>query len=243
MAPDRYFEDPAIDALLQNARLVAFDLNGLILNDEPLQIAAANAVLERFGTGFTEAAWMIRFFGRRSADYFTEIMKEIGQADDLNFIRTLVAEKDRHYRGLLRQHLQDCIFPGAVTLIRHLHHRREKLLALATSASREELESIMGPPGLRLLDLFHVVVCGEDVEKGKPDPETYFQVASRSGVEPSAVLVLEDSAIGARSADVAGMPVVAVPNRFTASHDFTTVRMIISDLTPKARRIITGELK
>ena len=52
VARERYFEDEAVEALFRNARLVVFDLNGLVLNDEPLQIAAVNAVLKPYGILF-----------------------------------------------------------------------------------------------------------------------------------------------------------------------------------------------
>ncbi len=98
----------------------------------------------------------------------------------------------------------------------------------------------MGAAGLNMLHLFHFVVCGEDVVAGKPDPEIYLRIAALSGVEPRSALAFEDSAIGVESATHAGMSVVAVPNRFTASQSFTGARMIIRDLTAKASIIAGG---
>src|SRR5512140_1620207 len=239
MASSRYFENDSIESVLRDARMVVFDLNGLILDDEPLQIAAVNAVLERSGIRFDEETWLRRFFGRRSADYFSQILRDYEQLATPELVETLVAEKDWVYRNLLAKQLRQCIFPGAVSLVRHLHEQGSKILALATSASRQELHSAMGNGGLGMLDMFRIVVCGEDVIRGKPNPEVYRRVAALSGVAPSSALVFEDSRLGVRAAVGAGMPVIAVPNRFTQSQNFTGAVMTISDLTPQATIIST----
>jgi HAD superfamily hydrolase (TIGR01509 family) len=240
MAPRRYFEEEAIEKMLSDARLVVFDVNGLILDDEPLQIAAANSALERYGLHLDEPTWLGRCFGRRSSEYFSEIMRESGRGEAPDLVKELVAHKDRRYRDLLGQSLHERAFPGALTLIRNWRELGETLLALATSASREELQSAMGASGLGVLDMFDCVVCGEDVAKGNPNPETYMRVAERTDVVPRSALVFEDSDIGVRAAVGAGMPVVAVPNKFTASQGFTGARMVITDLTPHAKTIIPG---
>ena len=54
MPLSRYFENEAIESLLRGARLIVFDLNGLILDDEQLQINAVNAVFRRSGLRFDE---------------------------------------------------------------------------------------------------------------------------------------------------------------------------------------------
>jgi sugar-phosphatase len=68
---------------------------------------------------------------------------------------------------------------------------------------------------------FHAVVSADHVESGKPDPAIYLLAARRLGVEPRECLVFEDSPTGVRAARAAGMCVVAVPSPgqlFTADH-------------------------
>jgi beta-phosphoglucomutase-like phosphatase (HAD superfamily) len=59
---------------------------------------------------------------------------------------------------------------------------------------------------------FSVTVCGEDVRRGKPDPEPYMVAADRLGVPAAGCVVLEDSPTGIASARAAGCPVIAVPS-------------------------------
>jgi len=59
---------------------------------------------------------------------------------------------------------------------------------------------------------FDVTVCGEDVRRGKPDPEPYLLAAARLGVPAAGCVVLEDSPTGIAAARAAGCPVIAVPS-------------------------------
>jgi HAD superfamily hydrolase (TIGR01509 family) len=64
---------------------------------------------------------------------------------------------------------------------------------------------------LKLLDRFDTLVCAEDYEKSKPDPEAFLLAASRLGVAPEACLVFEDTEMGTQAAKAAGMAWVKVP--------------------------------
>jgi beta-phosphoglucomutase-like phosphatase (HAD superfamily) len=81
------------------------------------------------------------------------------------------------------------------------------------------LASSTNPPLIDLaLDLIsvaghlHVTVSSEEVERGKPAPDVYLEAARRLGVRPENVVAIEDSANGIRSAEAAGMRVIAIPN-------------------------------
>jgi HAD superfamily hydrolase (TIGR01509 family) len=80
--------------------------------------------------------------------------------------------------------------------------------ALVTSANRAGAELIVASQGWT--EVFDTIVCGDDVERGKPDPEPYLLAANRLGVAPQACLVFEDAPEGIRAALAAGMTVVDV---------------------------------
>ena len=68
-------------------------------------------------------------------------------------------------------------------------------------------------------DDFSIVVCGDEVERGKPAPEIFLETADRGSVEPENVLVFEDSNNGIRAASAAGMKAVMVPDIKPAEPD------------------------
>ena len=85
--------------------------------------------------------------------------------------------------------------------------------AVATSASRHDVESLLIKSGLR--DRFPVVVAAEDVRRGKPDPEVYLLAALRLGVTPEHCLVFEDAVVGVQAARSAGMRAIGVSTAHT----------------------------
>lgn len=89
-------------------------------------------------------------------------------------------------------------------------------LAVTTSAVREPIESILSRSGL--LRYFELIVAGDDVTRGKPDPEPYRVTAAKLGLAPERCIVFEDSAIGVASARAAGAYCVAVRNPRAQTH-------------------------
>jgi HAD superfamily hydrolase (TIGR01509 family) len=80
--------------------------------------------------------------------------------------------------------------------------------ALVTSSQRQIMRTVLAVTGLD----FPVTVCGEDVVRGKPDPEPYLRAAKLLGVDPAGCVALEDSPSGAAAAEAAGCAVIMVPS-------------------------------
>lgn len=87
--------------------------------------------------------------------------------------------------------------------------------AVGTSASRRDVDRLLGDVGLR--HHFDVVVTSEDVALGKPDPEVYVLAARRLRVAPGACVVFEDSIVGIHAALRAGMRAIGVTTAYTAA--------------------------
>jgi beta-phosphoglucomutase-like phosphatase (HAD superfamily) len=87
-----------------------------------------------------------------------------------------------------------------------------------------------------------VTLTAEDVTQGKPHPEIYLTAASRIGVKPGEMLVLEDSEMGTRSAAAAGAVAVSVPHEHSRNHNFSSAYLIAEGLhDPRILRLIAGE--
>jgi HAD superfamily hydrolase (TIGR01509 family) len=133
--------------------------------------------------------------------------------------RALHAEKSRHYVELLRSDGLP-LRPGVLRLMEECS-ARGVLMAITTTTSRDSLHALLRHPlGDRWGERFAVQLCGEDVQRKKPDPEVYREAAARLGVAPDACVALEDSPAGLASAIGAHVPVV-----ITRSVYFPTVEM------------------
>jgi len=99
--------------------------------------------------------------------------------------------------------------PGALRLLRALHGAAIPC-AVASSTARREVERRLERAGL--LGFFSAVCGGDEVSRGKPEPDLYRLAVERLGVEAHHCVAFEDSNYGARSALAAGLAVVVVPD-------------------------------
>ena len=187
-------------------RLIIFDLDGTLIETETLVLAIAREVVKQFdGKELTEEA-IAATIGRRPVDAWQAVA-------DLLQIPATGQELFEHSEPLLTQRWHEVpLLPGAERLLVHLK-ASGITLALATSTSTATLEKKISNKQC-LQDAFptHLICCGDDVEKGKPSPDCFLQVAAAANVHPSQCLVFEDAPSGIAAATAAGMRVIVIPS-------------------------------
>jgi HAD superfamily hydrolase (TIGR01509 family) len=127
------------------------------------------------------------------------------------------------------------LLPGAVEAVRRLADAFP--LALASSSNRELIDAVLALAGIA--DCFAATVSSEEVARGKPDPDVYLEAARRLGVPAESCAAVEDSHAGIRSAKVAGMRVVAIPN---PSYPPDEEALAAADVTINSLAELTPEL-
>jgi beta-phosphoglucomutase len=230
-----YFSDTRLSVMLRCVSSIILDMNGLIVDDEPLQLEAMNLALAQFGITLTGSYWSDRCAGRRSEEFTKRILSENGLPHSETAISDIVSQKNDRYRSLISNSVGKHTRPGVLDLIAFIKESGYKTLSLATTASPFEVETVLGDRGLRILKEFLYIVTGADITRHKPDPEIYLRVAALTGTRPGRCLVFEDSGPGVTAAKNAGMPCIAVPNDFTRGQEFSGATFIVSDLTREAR--------
>jgi HAD superfamily hydrolase (TIGR01509 family) len=179
---------------------VIFDLDGTLVDSEPLSKTAWRRVLAGHGyfvsDGDITAAQGLRF---------AESYATFARAFPLPPLDVIWSS----YSELLYASYDDGLvsFGDAVTTARRLHAQGVPL-GLATSSQRERLERTLAAADLD--GLFTVTVAGDEVTRGKPAPDGYLAAARLLGVDPRDCVAVEDSQAGIDAAKDAGMPVLAV---------------------------------
>lgn len=192
-------------------RAVAFDLDGLIFDTESVFFRTACDYMKARGKEFT-LEMMGAMIGRRAEEAGPALGRLAGLSEHPEIFMAELREAfferlDREVRPL----------PGVSTLLDHLD-RRAIPAAVATSSRLAYAERLL--KAHRLYDRFRFVLGGEDVRRGKPDPEIYEKAAERFGVEPGALAVLEDSPAGLAAARAAGAYAIGVPHEYSPRHLF-----------------------
>ncbi len=182
----------------QPARAIILDMDGVVLDSMPHHLASWQEALAPLGiTLGAEDLYPVEGVPTvRTAQIFTE--RFLGQACSVEEARRLAAAKQAAFRRAFVPRL----VPGMGPLIHDLAGRGF-VLGLVTGSSRSVVEENVTPTGVA--GLFQAVVSGDEVARGKPDPEPYLRAASRLGVEPGECLVVENAPLGVQAARTAGM--------------------------------------
>ena len=143
-----------------------------------------------------------RGFGKKN----NVIIPGLGWAADPAAVDALAHEKEETYRDLVRQHGIEPL-PGVRSLLEALQ-QADVPCAIGSSTERANLDLLLDLMDLR--KFFRVIVSGEEVVNGKPDPSIFLLAAQRLGLAPSDCVVIEDALVGIEAACRAGMQVLAV---------------------------------
>lgn len=199
---------------------ILFDLDGTLVNTEPCAVSAMEACFKEWGLEFPLES-SARVMGRTWKVVLAEFKEE-------HEIPVTVEEAcllaTKHYLTILRDNL--IIIPGSRSAVCALAEIWP--LGLVTGSTREEI----GYVGERLgiLNQFDIILSAEEYPRSKPAPDGFLKAADLLGVEPSEVLVFEDSPSGIQSAQAAGMNVVAVGASDNDHHNNSRVLVTIPDM-------------
>jgi len=147
--------------------------------------------------------FFLRSFGMKNEKIIPELL---GWAADAENISKIARRKEAMYRDLIKKNGIDAL-PGVHDLLEQLRAASIPC-AIGSSSARENIACIIDVLGVA--KYFDVIICGEDVHRGKPDPEVFQLAAARLGVTPDKCVVFEDAHVGLEAAQRAAMKVVGV---------------------------------
>lgn len=180
---------------------VLFDLDGTLVDTEKLWANALTELAARYGGVLTDAV-RAEMVGGSLGFMFRTLSGHLGRPD------LDVTEGSAWLENRVRELFADGVVwrSGARELVEAVRSAGIPT-GLVTNTNRPLVEVT-----LPTLGQFDVVVCGDDVERPKPDPQPYAYAAARLGVDPRDCVAIEDSPVGVLSARSAGCAVIAVPN-------------------------------
>ena len=181
-----------------------FDMDGLMFDTERVFVSAWDYVGEKMGLG--KAGYMcIRTLGMNTPACEQAWRDEFGDEVDLDALWRYSREfvEDYYRKNAVS------VKPGLYQLLTYLKNKGYKL-AVASSTKRYQVERHLNSANVR--QYFDAVICGDMVEKSKPEPDIYLKAAAALGALPEDCCALEDSRNGLLSAHAAGMQAIMVPD-------------------------------
>lgn len=200
---------------------VIFDLDGLLVDSEPLQIHAWREYLARHEAVLT-SEMLAEMYGLRLTDSSEVLVRMLNLPVTA---QEVARDRDALFLELVPGNIEPR--PGAREIVTALHQRGVPI-ALATSGHRRYADLALESAAIPRL--FDVEITGELVQRGKPDPETFLKAAEGLGIAPELCLVLEDSPNGVKAAKHAGMTCIAIPNDDTEGFDLTMADAVLVGL-------------
>ena len=182
-----------------------FDLDGVLINSEPLHGQAWKETAAFFDLNLTQSQLKL-LRGRRRIDCAKELVKLIPKevkTEDLLTIHKPISRK------LI---LTAQAMPGSESLVKRCH-KNNIPMALVTSSSHESVDIKIAPH--KWMNLFSITVLGDDelLHKGKPAPDPYLLAAEKLNIAPEECWAVEDSISGVSSALKAGCFVFLLKER------------------------------
>ena len=195
-------------------RAVIFDFNGTLCDDEPVLLRIfAELFDEHLGWRLAPEVYASELAGLSDREIIERVVGERAPGQ-LALVETMLEHRRLRYRELVRT--TPPVRGDTRALLRRLRAVGVPM-AVVTGAQRADVDLVLSHGGVA--QAFTGVITVEDVAHGKPHPEGFLAGARALDVDPAAVLVFEDTVVGARGARAAGMRVIGVEGGGSPSRD------------------------
>ena len=179
-----------------------FDMDGLLIDSERIIMQGCIQAAEEIGISYTQTEY-VELVGRVWSDSTRIMTQQLGGEANFNHVlQSLNTYLD------LRNHA----FPlktGAQALLHH-YQTNGVICSVASSSPMQHITHRLTHTGV--LDYFRHLTSGQEVARGKPNPDIYLLAVEKLGLKASECIAFEDSELGAQAAIAAGLRVVVVPD-------------------------------
>jgi HAD superfamily hydrolase (TIGR01509 family) len=212
-------------------KAIFWDNDGILADTEPLYFRATSEVLAEFGVELTQQQFID--ISLRDVNSLFSLV-----ADQLTPTQMDAARNARNQRYAELLQTDPRILPGVEETLANLHGKIR--MAIVTSSRPEHFALIHHRSGL--LKYFEFVLARDDYRHSKPHPEPYLTALQKSGLQPEACLVIEDSERGLLAARRAGLRCFVIPGRLTRVGDFSAAQRVLADIREVPAALLESSL-
>ena len=214
-------------------KAVIFDMDGVIVDSEPLHFDAESIIFREMGITLPDSE-RHTFMGMSNRKMWSLLKERFGLPGDHDDIMFRAEET----RLAFMTSLTDIpAVPGIHALLDDLENHRCPA-ALASSSSRKLISLFLSRIGME--GRFAAIVSGNEVHRGKPDPDIFLHTAELLRVKPADCAVIEDSTNGTRAAKAAGMTCIGYRNPNSPGQDLALADSVVDDIRLLNHEFLAG---
>jgi len=208
---------------LKKIKGIVFDLDGLLLDTEYYQWQGWVPFLRNHGIELTKEKYL-NYAGKRGDIIEDEMVKDF----NLNIKKgELINAKEEYLKERLKNE-KISLMPYAREIVEFFYYNPNYDISVCAGAPREE--TLIKLKNCDFLKYFKTIVCGDEIKRGKPNPDMYLRVAEVMGLKPEECLAFEDTQYGTMSAKSAGMMCFSVPNEYCTKQEYSMSDKVLNSL-------------
>ena len=203
-------------------KAVIFDMDGVIIDSEPIHFEVDMQTMKDFGCSISKEE-LNKYVGTTNEYMWTDIKNKYKLDQSVEEIINYRSEMVK------RKVIESDLIPieGIADLLKELKVKNIPA-AIASSSPRDFIEVVVSK--FQLEDYFSCILSGEEVENGKPAPDIYVETAKKLGISPEECIVIEDSKNGVLAAKKAGMKCIGFKNINSGDQDLSKADCIVSSI-------------
>ena len=203
-------------------KALIFDMDGVIIDSEPIHIEVNTSLLQDEGI-ILEPSENHEFIGVRNVEMWDTLIKRHNIPKTVEELLTI--QKSYKMQRFMNEDLE--AIGGIKELLRDAKRKNLKI-ALATSSPMYFAKYILKDIGVQIF--FDKLVTADDISRSKPDPEIYLTAAKVLGVLPEECIAIEDAPLGIQAAQAAGMKCIGFKNPNSGNHDISFAEYVVSSI-------------
>lgn len=204
--------------------VVIFDMDGVIINSEPLHQECEREMFRERSIFLTQEEHD-RFLGVSGFYMWNQLIEKF---DLMESVERLVEIQNTCFIKKLEKLKKLPIIEGVKSLIKDLSEK-QVMLILASSSSRRVIDKTLTL--CKLKKYFNYIISGYEVKESKPAPDIFIKATEMAGVTPDKCVVIEDSKNGVLAAKHAGMKVIGFLNGFNSEESLFYADKVVNDFS------------
>ena len=203
-------------------KAVIFDMDGVIVNSEPLHQEAYRMMFKEFNIIVSDILYS-SFTGMATLPICEKLCDEFSLSLSPH---NLVQSKRKYFKLLFENGSEFKLIDGVLDLIKH-YHQNGFTLVLASSASMANINMIFKK--FNLDQYFETKISGADLKASKPHPEIFEKAAKLTGFSKKECMVIEDATNGILAAKSAGLICIAFDGGHSKNQDYSKADLVINE--------------